>query len=86
MTRTSFDAFKRQLAYDEMQDVMETINREKKELAEFLEDETQMDFDEALGVIERLCTEILPGYRGINKLVVFRNEIRDRLKDAAIKD
>lgn len=86
MARQSFDTFKRQLAYQEITAIMDTINREKIELAEFLEAEMQMDFEEAMAVIEEQCTEILPGCRGIEKLVVFRNEIRDRLRDAARRD
>jgi hypothetical protein len=86
MAHTSFTTIKRQLAYQEAQDVMDTITREKIELAEFLETETQMDFDEAMAVIEEQCTELLPGCRGIEKLMVFRNEIRDPLKDAARRE
>jgi len=84
MSHRSLADIKRSLAHQEYIDVLQTLSREKVELADFLELETQLDFDQAMSLIEMLCTEILPGYQGIGKLMVFRNEIRDRLKSASI--
>jgi len=82
----SLAEIKRKLAHEEYVDVLQTLSREKVELADFLELETQIDFDQAMSLIEMLCTEILPGYQGIGKLRAFRDEIRDRLKMRAMHD
>jgi len=86
MTRNSFATIKRELAHQEYIDVLQTLSREKVELADFLELETQLDFDQAMSLIEMLCSEILPGYQGIDKLPAFWSEIRDRLKMKYAKD
>ena len=84
--KSSKGAFRRMLAYQESIDVIETLAREKYELAEFMEVETQMSFEEAYEMIDRLCDQIIPGYRGIEKVTTFRREIRDRLKRALITE
>lgn len=79
MPQRSLAEIKRSLAHQEYIDVLQTLSREKVELADFLELETQLDFDQAMSVIEMLCSEILTGYQGIDKLRAFGSEIRDRL-------
>ena len=80
MARRSLADIKRNLAHEEYIDVLQTLSREKVELADFLELESQLDFDQAMSLIEMLCSEILPGYQVVGKLRAFRSEIRDRLK------
>jgi len=80
MTRRGFKDIQCRLAYAEYSDTIESLAREKVELAGFIDRHSGLEFDQAWDLIEMMCTEILPGYRGIDKLMAFRNEIRDRLK------
>lgn len=82
MSRRSLAEIKSELARQEYVDVLQTLSREKVELADFLELKSQLDFDQAMSLIEMLCSEILPGYRGIEKISAFGSEIRDRLKSS----
>jgi len=85
MTRRGFKDIQRRLAYAEYSDMIESLAREKVELAGFIDQHTNLEFDQAWDLIEMMCTEILPGYRGIGKLMAFRNEIRDRLKKTILE-
>ena len=80
MPQRSLGEIKRELAHQEYIDVLQTISKEKVELADFLELESQLDFDQAMSLIDMLCSEILPGYQGVDKIRAFETEIRDRLK------
>lgn len=80
MTRRGIADIKSRLAYAEFADVLDSLSKEKIQLAEFIDRNTDLDFDQAWHQIETMCTELLPGYRGMGKLMVFRNEIRDKLK------
>ena len=80
MNRRGRADIKSRLAYAEFADVLDSLSKEKIQLAEFIDRNTDLDFDQAWNRIEAMCTELLPGYRGMGKLMVFRNEIRDKLK------
>ena len=80
----SLASIKREQAILTSLDVTETLAQEKIALAELLEQESQLNFDQAENLIEVICKEILPGYQGIEKLTVFRRLIRDRLMDEFI--
>ena len=82
MTRRGLADIKSRLAYAEFADVLDSLSREKVQLAGFIDQHSELEFDQAWNIIQKMCDEILPGYRGIEKLTVFRNEIRDRLKKA----
>ncbi len=64
--------------------VNEALVREQIELAKLLAEESKLDFPQALSMIENICGVILPGYRGVAKLDVFRTIIRNKLKDEFI--
>ncbi len=64
--------------------VNKALVREQIELAKLLAEESKLDFLQALSMIENICGVILPGYRGVAKLDVFRTVIRNRLKDEFI--
>jgi len=66
----------------EYTETLEQLSLEKQQLAEFLARETGLDFDRAMNIVLVRCDELLPGYRGIDKLFVFRRRIRDRIMDA----
>jgi len=85
MSRRSIADIRRRLAYAEYSGTIESLAREKVELASFIDRHSSLEFDQAWDLIEMMCTEILPGYRGIGKLMAFRNEIRDRLKKTLLK-
>jgi len=85
MTRRGLKDIIRRLTYAEYSDTIESLAREKVELAGFIDQHSNLEFDQAWDLIEMLCTEILPGYRGVGKLMAFRNEIRDRLKKTILK-
>lgn len=80
----SFDAIKRGQAILTNLAATEEIVREQIELAELLAKETKHDFDQVLSLIENICDVFLPGYQGVEKQVIFRTVIRDRLKDEFI--
>ena len=61
-------------------EVTEEIDQEKIALAELLENESLLNYKQAEEIIESICDEILPGYPGIEKLTVFRERIRDRIR------
>lgn len=86
MPRSYFAQIKRQQIFAEQADIIRSLSREKIELAEFMEQETQLDFEQAMKVIDQLCTEILPCHQGIGKLIAFRNEIRDPIKESIAHD
>lgn len=80
----SFATIKRGQAILTNLDVTDEIAREMIELAKLLEQESPLTFDVALGLIESICEVILPGHRGIAKLLIFRTIIRERLKNEFI--
>ena len=84
MPRNSFAQIKREQAMLTSIEVTEEIEIEKIALAELLEQETPLNYDQAENLIDVICNEILPGYRGVEKLFIFRRRIRDRLKDEFI--
>jgi len=86
MPRNSFAKIKRELAFSESAEVTEQLSLEKIELAELLEQETGLDFDQALSIIDLRCNEVLVGYRGADRLFIFRSQIRDRFTDAIRRD
>ena len=82
MPRNSFAKITRGLRMKEYIDTLEQLSLEKMQLAEFLAQETGLDFDQAMNIVLVRCDELLPGYRGIDKLFIFRRRIRDRIMDA----
>ena len=84
MPRNSLASIKRGQAMLTSIEVAETLSQEQIDLANLLAEETKYDFTQALTLIESICDEILPGYRGVEKLFIFRRRIRDRLKDEFI--
>ena len=80
MTHSNLHQIKRQLSHDELAETTETIGREQIELAKQLETENGLSFDAALGIIERQCELVLPGYRGHEKVWAWRTLIRDPLR------
>jgi len=83
MPRNSFAKITRELRLKEYTATLEQLSLEKQQLAEFLARETGLDFDQAMNIVLVRCDELLPGYRGIDKLFIFRRRIRDRFMDAA---
>jgi len=81
MPRSSFAKIKREMAHLESLEVTAALAQEKIQLAELLEQESGLGFDQAQDLIEMMCEELLPGHRGVDKLFVFRRRIRDRLMD-----
>ena len=80
MPRKSIDSIKRGQATLTSLDVTETLAQEQIALAKLLEQETEMEFTQAMNIIDDTCKVLLPGHRGIAKLKIFRTIIRDRLK------
>jgi len=76
----SFATIKRGQATLTSLDVTETLAQEQIALAKLLEQETEMEFTQAMDIINDTCNVLLPGHRGVAKLKVFRTIIRDRLK------
>ena len=80
MPRKSFASIKRGQAILTNLEVTEEIEKEKIALAELLEQESLLNYKQAEEIINSICEEILPGYPGIERLTVFRERIRDRLR------
>jgi len=72
-------AWMRKMRAREYAGVIEQLALEQFQLSEWMEHELGMDYNEAAEIVQRLSGEVLPGYRGIEKLSVFRHEIRDRI-------
>lgn len=77
MKRNSLTKIKRELSLMESIKVTETLSKEKIDLAKLMEKETRLDFDQAMDLLDMVCDVVLSGYRGIEKLTVFRKEIRE---------
>lgn len=73
--------FQADLMKSELLAVDEQLSREQFQLAEWLEENKGMDFKEAVDVVLEESSKILPGYRGIAKLTMFRNHIRNRMME-----
>lgn len=80
----SFAEIKRRESFLESLNVTETLAKEKIALADLLEQETDMEFEQAAGIIDDMCAVLLPGHRGVARLKVFRELIRDSLKNEFI--
>ena len=72
-----------ELRFKEAADLVEQLSREQYQLAEWMEINTGADFKDAMNTVLEQSEELLPGYRGTAKLIMFRKEIRDTIMGEA---
>ena len=68
-----------ELRFKEAAGVAEQLAREQYQLAEWMETNTGADFKNAMNIVLEQSGELLPGYQGTAKLIMFRKEIRDTI-------
>ena len=68
-----------ELRFKEAADVAEQLSMEQYQLAEWMETNTGADFKNAMNIVLEQSGELLPGYQGTAKLIMFRKEIRDTI-------
>ena len=68
-----------ELRFKEAADVAEQLSMEQYQLAEWMEANTGADFKNAMNIVLEQSGELLPGYQGTAKLIMFRKEIRDTI-------
>lgn len=70
---------KRDLDMLEIIKVDETLAREKVELAKYVSENSALEFNQSMDLVDMICDVSLAGYRGVSKIDRFRKEIRDKL-------